>query len=291
MNCWYWMNRRNPCGGEVEEVGSVCDGQLLPNVRGSLVQSPALQHHKPSLDIKTFLNEINACVCPGSSSVNYRTMWNLEKRLFNLKVAAGESKGKVTWQEEKNKEEIAEKKITFRKAMQKQGYVWGMQSVRKTKQSVSWEWALSLRLRQPEFKLKPREDSCLCQHVWTLIWNTECSNAMSGKKDEKCYRPDNCTPPTEYAVPEAAGEADLETGYSKKQAGFSEVSSSWSSVAGRNSSCSLCLFLKQPGVCLGGGLPWMDACMHSRLMDGWTSKQSCMVVTPQFAYRWQNAST
>lgn len=68
------MNRRNPCGGEVEEVGSVCDGQLLPNVQGSLVQSLALQHHKPSLDIKTFLNEINACVCPGSSSVNYRTM-------------------------------------------------------------------------------------------------------------------------------------------------------------------------------------------------------------------------
>lgn len=37
---------------------------------------------------------------------------------------------------------------------------------------------------------------------------------MSGKKDEKCYRPDNSTQPTEYAVPGAADEADLKTGYS-----------------------------------------------------------------------------
>ena len=40
---------------------------------------------------------------------------------------------------------------------------------------------------------------------------------MSGKKDEKCYRPENSTPPTEYAVPEAADEADLETGYSSAE--------------------------------------------------------------------------
>lgn len=101
MNCWYWMNRRNPCGGEVDEVGSVCDGQLLPNVWGSFVQSLALQHDKPNVDIKTFLNEIHACACPGSSSM---TMSNLEKCLFNLKFAAGESKGKVMWHDKKKKE-------------------------------------------------------------------------------------------------------------------------------------------------------------------------------------------
>lgn len=53
---------------------------------------------------------------------------------------------------------------------------------------------------------------------------------------------------------------------SKKQAGFSEVSSSWSSVAERNSSSSLHLFLKQTGVCRGGGVCGVT-------MDGWMDEE------------------
>lgn len=151
--------------------------------------------------------------------MNCRTMSNLEKCLFNLKFAAGESKGKVMWCDKKKTrgncwKSPRKRKYHSEKPCRSKDVCGKVQSVRKTKQSVSWEWVLRLRLPQPEFKLKPWEDSCLCQHIWTLIWNTECSNTMSGKKDEKCYRPDSSTQPTEYPVPGAAGDANLETGYS-----------------------------------------------------------------------------
>lgn len=215
MNCWYWMNRRNPCGGEVEEVGSVCDGQLLPNVWGSLVQSLALQHDKPSLDIKTFLNEINACVCPGSSSVNYRTMWNLEKSLFNLKVAAGESKGKVMWHDEKKKEEIAEKNNIQKGNVEARICVCGTCSLSEKNKAISF---LRVSAKVETTVARVQTEALRRFLPLSTCLNTNLKHRMFKRHEWKerweVLQSDSSTQPTEYAVPEAADEADLEIGYS-----------------------------------------------------------------------------
>lgn len=242
MNCWYWMNRRNPCGREVDEVGSVWDGQLLPNMRGNLVQSLSLQHNKRNVDIKTLLNEINACACLGSSSVNYRTMWNLEKRhvtwwekerrrkRWKNNIQKGNAEARMCVENavcQKNKA------IHFLRVSTKVETAAARVQIEALRRFPPLSTHLNANLKHEMFKhheWKERPEVLMAWQQQTVYW--VCCSRSSRRS----------WPQDRLFVKSAA---------SKKQAEFSEVSSWWASVAERNSSCSLRLFLKQPGVCLG----------------------------------------